>query len=109
MLERRDTAKSLQFCFCCLRRGHCFKVYSSKYNCRHSNQPHNTLLHQQKSPSAKLHAKEKSLSNSVANKSKVNSTCSAVAILVHEICSKALDLLKTFACACKKFGNWAVL
>ena len=44
MLKRRDTAKSLQFCFCCLRRGHCFKVYSSKYNCRHSNQPHNTLI-----------------------------------------------------------------
>ena len=71
--ERRAIAKSLQLYFCCLRQGHRFKVKvcTSKCHCRHCNQPHNTLLHVQKSLSAKLHVEEKSPSNSVANKSKV--------------------------------------
>ena len=82
MQERRATAKSLQLCFCCLRQGHRFKVCTSKYHCRHCNQPHNTLLHIEKSPFLESHAEEKVPSSSVANNSKVNS--SVVATLVHE-------------------------
>ena len=82
MQERRATAKSLQLCFCCLRQGHRFKVCTSKYYCRHCNQPHNTLLHIEKSQSAESHAEEKAPSSGVANKSKVNSN--VVATLVHE-------------------------
>ena len=82
MQEHHAPAKSLQLCFCCLRQGHRFKVCTSKYHCRHCNQPHNTLLQIEKSPSSESHAEEKAPSSGVANNSKVNS--SVVATLVHE-------------------------
>ena len=48
--ERRNTVKSKNLCFACLRRGHRSRECRSKSTCKRCSGPHPTSLHSEKSP-----------------------------------------------------------